>query len=103
MSGSIKGAELSKERRFQLQRAVDSLESCLRNWNMGSMIDSVVDASKAVTMGLESPVFDGMRLEHSFRNTKGASYYIGEKLDQLDKLARSLVGFGEEVLCSTRW
>lgn len=102
-SGAAKGSEFSKERRSQLQRAIDLLKSCLSKWSIDSTVRDLIDASKAVVSGLGSSTFEALKSDHSFRNTTGASIYIGNQLDHLAETSRSLVCFlGSEVLCSTK-
>lgn len=91
LAEAAKSGDLTKERRSQLQRAIDLLKSCLNNWEIDSTIRNLIDASKAVVSGLGSPTFEALKSDHAFRNTKGASNYIGKQLDRLVEESRSLV------------
>lgn len=100
LAEAAKSDDLSKERRSQLQRAIDLLKSCLNNWSIDSTVRDLIDASKAVTTGLGSVAFDAFKSDYTFRNTKGASIFIGDQLDHLAETSRSLVCFLEWLLCS---
>ena len=91
LAEAAKSGDLTKEHRSQLQRAIDLLKSCLNNWEIDSTIRNLIDASKAVVSGLGSPTFEALKSDHAFRNTKGASNYIGKQLDRLVEESRSLV------------
>ena len=102
LAEAAKSGDLTKERRSQLQRAIDLLKSCLNNWSIDSTVRELIDASKAVDSGLESSTFEALRSDYAFRNTKGASNFIGKQLNRLVETSRSLVCFLGSGCCVVR-
>ena len=102
LAEAAKSDDLTKERRSHLQRAIDLLKSCLNKWSIDSTVRNLIDASKAVVSGLGSPTFEALKSDYAFRNTKGASIFIGNQLACLAEESRLLVCVdGKRMLCST--
>lgn len=102
LAEAAKSDDLTKERRSHLQRAIDLLKSCLNKWSIDSTVRNLIDASKAVVSGLGSPTFEALKTDYAFRNTKGASIFIGNQLACLAEESRLLVCVDwKRILCST--